>query len=213
MNPNQIHILNLCRDILDGKEIECEHVAIERFISLLRREYKDDISLTYVAGFCWYSVSHLTDLIKIHLDSSYLQVLSTLRLEAARRLLISSNDKITDICYDSGYTDLTNFGDKFKRLFGESPSSYRKNHKKDEIKMGNKHNFKNVEYGFNSINGVEMVGTSCCISEHGCSIASASHGNMGGSDDRMHEQRRANARRIAACINYCKNISTEELES
>lgn len=71
-----------------------------------------------------------------------------------------------------------------------------------------KHNFKKLDYSFATINGEEFG--DCCISENGCSLGHIHHGPMFGLG-RM-EQSRANARRIAACVNYCEEINTEELE-
>lgn len=156
MKPNQNKILNLCRDILDGKEIECGHKAIERFISLISREYKDDISLAHVADFCCFTASHLSYLIKTHLDSSFVEIRGTIRLEAARRLLISNNDRITRICFDAGYTDLSNFEHKFKRLFGESPRAYRNNHKNVKIKLTNKE-----EIQMETQKHIDLLGLKC----------------------------------------------------
>ena len=75
------------------------------------------------------------------------------------------------------------------------------------------HNFKDVEFGFAKIDGEEIIGIDCCISSGGCSISNVGSGAMFGSEVQMHEQRRVNARRITACINYCKDLSTEELEA
>jgi len=72
------------------------------------------------------------------------------------------------------------------------------------------HNFKTLEYAFVTINGEEIG--DCCLSEKGCSIGKVTQGNSFGSSDRMREQSRENARRIAACVNYCVSMTTEELE-
>lgn len=76
----------------------------------------------------------------------------------------------------------------------------------------NSHNFSEVEYSFPKINGEEMIGLKCILSSGGCGFASVNSGNMFGSKEQSHEQSRSNARRIAACINYCRGISTEALE-
>lgn len=76
-----------------------------------------------------------------------------------------------------------------------------------------KHNFNEVTFGFATIDGKEIKGIDCSVGFKGCSVANVCNGPMFGNDDQMHEQRRQNARRIAACINYCKDMTTEELEA
>lgn len=76
------------------------------------------------------------------------------------------------------------------------------------------HNFNEVEYGFPRLNGDEIKGLDCNIGCGGFSIANVGYGAIYPTEEYAHEQRRANARRIAACINYCNKMElpTEELE-
>ena len=50
-----------------------------------------------------------------------------MRLNYATRLLVSTNQSVTDICYISGFTNFANFSRSFKYRFGISPLQYRKN--------------------------------------------------------------------------------------
>jgi len=80
------------------------------------------------------------------------------------------------------------------------------------------HNFKNLKYKMPSIGGVEFG--DCCISEDGRFFGHIAQGVLisessptPAMEKLRQEQCMANARRIAACVNYCVNISTEELEA
>ena len=49
-----------------------------------------------------------------------------LRLGDACKLLSSSNMSVTDICYEVGYANVSNFNRTFLRLRGLTPSAYRR---------------------------------------------------------------------------------------
>jgi len=74
-----------------------------------------------------------------------------------------------------------------------------------------KHNFTNLDYSFATIDGEEFG--NCIINVGGFSLGNITHGaTFPSSENNRIEQSRANARRITACVNYCTNMSTEELE-
>lgn len=54
------------------------------------------------------------------------EFISAIRLKKAAKLLKQSEENISDICYKVGYSDLPHFSSSFKKMFGESPSEYRK---------------------------------------------------------------------------------------
>lgn len=50
---------------------------------------------------------------------------AALRLDAAKRRLLTTSLSVTDVCFDLGYTSLGSFGPRFKRLVGLSPLQLR----------------------------------------------------------------------------------------
>jgi AraC-like DNA-binding protein len=48
-----------------------------------------------------------------------------LRLAHARRLLERSDKSVSDICYEVGFTNLSNFNRQFRNDAGETPRDYR----------------------------------------------------------------------------------------
>jgi len=63
---------------------------------------------------------------KIYYDSPA-NYIRTKRLERAADLLLATNERITDIAFDCGFNDLTNFTKSFHDKYGVSPSNYRQN--------------------------------------------------------------------------------------
>jgi AraC-like DNA-binding protein len=67
--------------------------------------------------------------IKRHLQAqgtTFLQILAEVRFNQAKKLLQQQQYSIQDIAL-VGYEEATNFIRAFKKMFGETPSQYRKN--------------------------------------------------------------------------------------
>ena len=57
---------------------------------------------------------------------SYGEYIRKLRVEKAKDLLVSTNYKLTQIAYLSGFSDQSHFTKIFKEVMEKSPSNYRK---------------------------------------------------------------------------------------
>ena len=51
--------------------------------------------------------------------------LAELRIDYAKKLLDSTGDSVTEICFSCGYTSIPNFMKDFKRITGMSPLKYK----------------------------------------------------------------------------------------
>jgi len=74
------------------------------------------------------SVSALERRFEKHMAKSPKQFINEIRLENARRILAETNLSIATIANKNGFSDHSYFSLKFKRLFGETPSAFRKNY-------------------------------------------------------------------------------------
>ena len=59
---------------------------------------------------------------------TYSRYLTEVRVESACTKLRTGKHTISDICYDSGFQNLSNFNRQFKRVTGMSPRQYQKQH-------------------------------------------------------------------------------------
>lgn len=55
------------------------------------------------------------------------------RLKYAKELLLTTEKSITEVAFESGFNDLSYFGRKFKDYFGQSPASWRKDSKEQQV--------------------------------------------------------------------------------
>jgi AraC-like DNA-binding protein len=56
---------------------------------------------------------------------TFFDVVNELRIAKACRLLVETEDSITDICYSSGFSSVSNFNRRFRDRRGASPRQYR----------------------------------------------------------------------------------------
>ena len=77
------------------------------------------------AAFCYRSHEHVARVLKECQGITPTALIHHLRLDFAAKRLLLSDDEILDIAADSGYSSLSNFYQKFKERFGETPRRYR----------------------------------------------------------------------------------------
>jgi len=61
---------------------------------------------------------------KTRTGKTYTNFLNEVRVSQASKLLIDKDLSIQDICYQSGFTNLSNFNRTFKKVTGKTPSKY-----------------------------------------------------------------------------------------
>ena len=91
---------------------------------------KENIGLDQVASVANLSVSRFCRVFKNHSDKTYIEFLHLLRIEEACAQLIRTTKNISEVAYDSGFKNLSNFNKTFKEVKGCSPSEFRKRLKK-----------------------------------------------------------------------------------
>lgn len=69
---------------------------------------------------------HLSRCVKKYYDVTLSCYINGLRLNYAVNLLLNSNLKVTDICYESGFGNMSCFYTQFKEHYGISPEKFRK---------------------------------------------------------------------------------------
>lgn len=105
-----------------GGELLCQ-----RALEMLNQHYMEaDLSLVSLSGLLAVSPNHLSACIKKYTGETFINILISKRMEAARDLLIASPLKIQEIAQQCGYTDQHYFSYCFKKYCGESPSTMRR---------------------------------------------------------------------------------------
>ena len=93
----------------------------------------DNISQEDIARHCSYSVSSLQKMFKRVFHIGIADYIGRRRITAASKDLLSTDDNILDIALRYGYNSHEVFSRAFTRIWGESPSQYRKKRNFSEI--------------------------------------------------------------------------------
>ncbi len=100
---------------------------IDIIYRFLKDHYQRKIKIEEVAELVSMSVISLSRLIKQSTGKSFIEFLIEVRLGSATRQLIESNKSITEICYECGFNNISNFNRIFKKYRNCTPSEFRLN--------------------------------------------------------------------------------------
>jgi len=95
--------------ILDYIETNCTTVSLQD----LEKEFS-------------YTTSYLSRMIKQNTGQTFTEIQTHFRLQKAKKLLEISNMSVCEVGFESGYSDIQYFSQKFKKKYGKSPLNYRK---------------------------------------------------------------------------------------
>jgi len=98
---------------------------IEKIYRFLKENYHRKIRVEEVAALVNMSVISLGRLTKQRTGKSFMEFLIEVRLGAATRSLIETNNSISEICYDCGFNNISNFNRIFKKYQNCTPSEFR----------------------------------------------------------------------------------------
>jgi two-component system, response regulator YesN len=102
---------------------------VDAVVNYIQRKYGEDISLSSAAQEAGITPAYLSTLFKQTMGQSFVDYLSTVRIEKACELLKESKLKTYEIAYRVGFQDEKYFTKVFKKLTGISPSEFKQNGK------------------------------------------------------------------------------------
>lgn len=100
---------------------------VEIIYSFLKANYQRKMRIEEVADLVSMSVISLSRLIKQSTGKSFIEFLIEVRLGSVTRQLIESNKSITEICYNCGFNNISNFNRIFKKYRNCTPTEFRLN--------------------------------------------------------------------------------------
>lgn len=138
VNALELLLIELCR-ILESREDPRENVnrsetersrLIKNVIAYINEHYQEEIRLDSIARQFWVSPSYLSRQFKSKVGINITRFITERRIQAAQRLLITSDLDISEIADQLGFKSANYFYTVFKKIHGMSPREYRK---KDRI--------------------------------------------------------------------------------
>lgn len=99
--------------------------AVERAIDTMRRGLADRLTIDDMARSAMFSKFHFSRVFQQVTGVSPGRFLSAMRLEEAKRLLLTTSLTVADISHQVGYNSVGTFSSRFRSTVGLSPISYR----------------------------------------------------------------------------------------
>lgn len=115
-------------DYRHGSSLELRR--LDKTLDFLRKNFLHDIKLKDVAAEVGMSESAFSRFFKAHTGNTYTEHVTSLRIWMAKRLLKETDNAITDICFEAGFSNISNFNRVFLKVTGLRPSAYRKSVRK-----------------------------------------------------------------------------------
>jgi len=103
-----------------------DSLKMHKLLEYAVANYKDDITIRDAAALMNLSESAFCRYFKSRTQKSFLGFVIEMRLNAACKLLKETDQSILDICYETGFKNLSNFNRLFKKLHNKSPLEYRR---------------------------------------------------------------------------------------
>jgi two-component system response regulator YesN len=101
---------------------------VKRIIDFLDLHYAEKINLDYAASLAGMNSAYFSRLFKKECGVGFVEFLTRLRMDQAKRLLETSDAKLLEVAEKVGFEDVNYFSKSFKKYTGISPSEYRETH-------------------------------------------------------------------------------------
>jgi AraC-like DNA-binding protein len=95
----------------------------------LMNNYREEVNLKNLAELVHMAEGSLCRYFKMNLGITIFEYLNKIKTEFACKLLMDPDLSIVDVCYDSGFNNISHFNKQFKKVIGIPPSEYRKRFK------------------------------------------------------------------------------------
>ena len=127
-----VHLLELFANQLSffANEILIQQAEREPYRVRMARAYissrqTEDCSLSDVARAIHVSPFYLCKIFKKATGLTFIEFRNRLRIESAMKLLANPNQSVSEIAYSVGFQSLTQFNRLFRRIVGQSPTTFR----------------------------------------------------------------------------------------
>lgn len=104
------------------------------YIQFLSQNYANpELSLDFISDHFSENPKEISKSIKEETDLTFKQLLNSFRMEEAKRLLVETDQRSSDVAFSIGYENVTHFNRVFKDYLSQSPSEFRKNAIKTDL--------------------------------------------------------------------------------
>jgi len=105
---------------------------VEQMACLVAQRYKEPLTVMEISTAVGLHPNYAMNLFKKAFGTTLIDYLTTHRVSHAQRLLVTTDDKIVEIAFGSGFNSISRFNEAFRRACGCTPREYREHHENSE---------------------------------------------------------------------------------
>lgn len=117
--------LQLLIEKINEREDSLKKKAVYKGVDYVKNNFEHNISLYEVAEEVNLSEHYFSRLFKEEMDCTFVEYITKVRLDEAKRRLKNGNENISQIAQEVGYNEPGYFSKVFKKYYGMSPSQFR----------------------------------------------------------------------------------------
>lgn len=110
-----------------------DDIRIQQILQYVNQNYHQSVSLTSIAEEMFVSPSTLSRFFKKRMGCGFVDYLNQIRIRSALSDLIQSDENITKISVNNGFSNLSVFNRLFREQYGLSPTDYRKQYRNHKV--------------------------------------------------------------------------------
>lgn len=101
---------------------------IDKVCNYINKHYNQPVTLNEISDIASMSPQSFCRFFKATTGKSFIDYINELRIGKACMLLIESEKTISEICYDVGFNNVSNFNRRFQKAKSSTPSEYRRDY-------------------------------------------------------------------------------------
>lgn len=101
---------------------------VEKIACLIAQRYTEQLTVTEIGRSVGLHPNYAMGLFKKAFGTTLIDYLTNHRVSHARRLLATTQEKIVDVAFSSGFNSISRFNEAFRRVCGCTPREYRLQH-------------------------------------------------------------------------------------
>ncbi|MDF2587386.1 MAG: two component transcriptional regulator, AraC family [Anaerocolumna sp.] len=114
-----------CIRISDAIGVASSDNVVKRMLSYMEKNYNSDLKLESIAKMFNYNSAYLGKIFKKYTGENFNNVLDSIRIKNAKRLLMDTDLKVYQVSEKVGYSNIDYFYSKFKKYVGISPKEFK----------------------------------------------------------------------------------------
>lgn len=119
-------LIRIMRQIEIPNAYDSRNEMIRYILDYVEKNYTEKLSLATISRKYNYTLQHVSTLFKQEVGMNFQEYVQSVRIKESCRLLINTNQKVSDIATKVGYTNIKYFNEVFKRHLEMTPRDFRK---------------------------------------------------------------------------------------